>query len=169
MSNEIRSDRIARYLAKIAPDAEVDTLDEMAQRIAMGQSLVKVCESWDVPYMKFYAWLTADPGRFSVLMNALAAKGFVEADEIKDIADESGDAKLMVDARKFRVPKLSPVVWGDSREKGGGGITVVVNRGLGNPSVVSGSAANQPMCDAVSECVSDSVLIECDGRNLTIN
>ena len=55
---ELTSDRIARYAERIAQERE--TLEELAVRVAEGESLVEVCRAWDVPYGRIAAWVAAD-------------------------------------------------------------------------------------------------------------
>lgn len=174
MANEIRSDRIARYLAKIAPECEVETLDEMVQRmtgmvdgdgVVVMQGLPEICRSWDVPYGKVLLWLMSDEKRYELYKRALEVQAHALVSETVGIADEGVDTqrdKLRIETRLKVAEKHAPGMYGKA-EGGASGITVVVNRNAGfsdkgNPSVVG---APTPLCDGVS--------IECDGKNLTIN
>lgn len=164
---KVMQDRQARLLERLA-DADA-TLDEMFQRMTgamLGQDgepvyegLPAICREWDVSYGRVMTWLMADAERYAVYNRALAVQAKALVAETVGIADSGEDVardKLRVETR-FRVAKYhDAAVYGDKGGVGGGGIRVVVNRGVGNPS---GSGA--PACDAVS--------IEAGGQTLTIS
>lgn len=170
----IIQDRIARTLEKFEREAE--TLDEMAQRMTGAVSadgelgecegLPAICKAWDVPYGRVMAWLMADEKRYAIYNRALAMQAKLLVSETVGIADADPGAtekggtdtgavahqKLRIETR-FRVAKYhDAATYGDKQEGGAGGITVVVNRGVGNPSVAGG----------------DAVRVESGGQTLTV-
>lgn len=159
--NEVKSDRIARYLAMTAPEVESATLDEMVQRmtgmvdgdgVVVMQGLVEICRSWDVPYGKVLLWLMADEVRYGRYQRALEMQAHAYVSETIDIADGGGDTqrdKLRIETRLKIAEKHAPRMYGKA-DGGAGGITVVVNRQVGNPSVA------------------DAVTVESGGQTLTI-
>lgn len=118
MSNEIRRDRIARYVALIEKPDEF--LDLIVQRMTSGdmgyEGLPAICRALDVPYGKVMGWLMADAERYGLYDRALAvqAKALVsEAVEIADAGDDVARDKLRVDTR-FRLAKYhDSKVYGD--------------------------------------------------------
>lgn len=171
---ELKNDRIARYLEKIHPDMESWTLDELFQRMADGETVHEVCRAWDVPSGRILTWLMADEKRHAMYMRALevAAHGLV-ADAV-GIADESpgvtaqgstdagavAHAKLRIDTR-FRVAQAHAKQMYGGKDVGGGGITVVVNRGSKATETADGT---EPPPGALESGIS----VSADGRTLTV-
>ena len=138
--------------------ADAATMDVLASRIADGESLSAVCRVWGVPHGGMMLWLMKDEKRMRIYMNALNAAAFREIEEAKDIADASGDAKLQVDTRWKRAKHHAPLIYGDKDAgAGGGGITVIVQRGGGHSSDAQGNGTEPP------------IVVSADGRNLTIS
>lgn len=89
--NEIRADRVARFLEKTSPENEAVTLDEMCQRMtgATGESetLPEIAKAWDIPYGKLMTWLMADVDRYTMYQRALEIQAHALVAETVDIAD----------------------------------------------------------------------------------
>lgn len=153
---EVSADRRARLDVKLS-DAEA-TLSEIELRMTGGggkcEGLPAICHAWDVPYGLVLLWLMADPERYARYNRALELQAKHLVAETVMIADEGDDVardKLRVDTR-FRIAKYhDAAVYGDKGAGGGGGIRVVINRGIGNPPV------------------GDGVSIETGGQTLTIS
>ena len=173
--NEVKSDRIARYLAMTSPEVESATLDEMVQRmtgmvdandVVVMQGLVEICRSWDVPYGKVLLWLMADEVRYGRYQRALEMQAHAYVSETIGIADTGEDTqrdKLRIETRLKIAEKHAPRMYGKS-DAGSSGITVVVNRGGGNGKVVA-DGEGTPSVDADPE---DPVTIEYSGQTLTV-
>ena len=127
--------------------------------VPMYQGLPAICKDWDVPYGKVLAWLMADEKRYAVYQRCLEVQAHLlvaETVELADgaevrvatdaagqvIEDKQGNPvliepdvardKLRVDTR-FRVAKYhAGKLYGDKQEGGAGGVTVVINRGVGS-------------------------------------
>jgi hypothetical protein len=177
-------------LEKIAPECEDETLDEIIQRmtgmvdgsgVVVMQGLPEICRSWDVPYGKVLLWLMGDEKRYGMYQRALEMQAHAYAAETIGIADElpgttekggtdTGDIawkKLRIETRLKLAEKHAPRMYGKA-DGGAGGITVVVNRAVGNPSVVTVApdAAADPADESTESA--DSVTIEYAGQVLTV-
>lgn len=108
----------------------------ICERIAEGESLVKICKNSDMPsYTSVMNWLAADKDGLLVERYARAreAQADYRADETIDIADECTDAniaRIRIDARKWHSGKLAPKKYGDKVQNehsgpDGGGIPVI--------------------------------------------
>ncbi len=86
---ELSQDKIARYVRMI--ESERETLTEMAERVASGETLVAICTGWDIPYGRFAAWLSADGRRSDVYEAARKIRADALADETLKIADDKND------------------------------------------------------------------------------
>ncbi len=93
--------------------------ERVCERIAQGDSLVKVCrQAWAPSYSTVMKWLR-DSAEFSQMYaRAREDQADWHADEIVAIADEATAddvqvAKLRVDARKWTASKLKPRKYGD--------------------------------------------------------
>jgi len=172
---ELKNDRIARYLEKIHPDMADWTLEELFQRMADGETLYEVCSAWDVPTGRVLTWLMADEKRHAMYLRALevAAHGLVA--EAVGIADEPANvlasgatdagavahAKLRIETR-FRVAQAHAKQMYGGKDVGGGGITVVVNRGGSrNPGADDGT-------DPPPGALENGISVSADGRTLTV-
>jgi hypothetical protein len=171
---ELKNDRIARYLEKIRPDMADWTLEELFQRMADGETLYEVCGAWDVPTGRVLTWLMADEKRHAMYLRALevAAHGLVA--QTVEIADEQpgqtasggtdagavAHAKLRIETR-FRVAAAHAKQMYGGKDVGGGGITVVVNRGGRKDDAGDGT---EPPPGALESGIS----VSADGRTLTV-
>lgn len=112
----MKADRVARYAALI--EAESATLEEMAQRVAEGETLAEVCAAWDVPYGRVRAWISADPRRLELYQAAQSFYADALAMETIAIADGGGGdtahAALRNRARQWLAGKLDRARYGDS-------------------------------------------------------
>jgi len=89
--NEIRKDRIARFLEKTSPECEAETLDEMCQRMAgatgESETLPEIAKAWDIPYGRLMTWLMADVERYTLYQRALEIQAHALVSEAVGIAD----------------------------------------------------------------------------------
>ena len=105
-------------------------LVEIEHEVITGRRLIEISQSEGLLYSVLWNWLKDVPERLERYRAALKGYGDALIAETVGIADGSGDPKLMVDTR-FRVAgKVDKKMWGDEKETGAGGITVVVQRGL---------------------------------------
>lgn len=171
---ELRNDRIARYLEKIHPDVADATLEELFQRMADGETMYDVCRAWDVPTGRVLTWLMADEKRHAMYLRALevAAHGLVA--EAVGIADEPANmlasgatdagavahAKLRIETR-FKVAAAHAKQMYGGKDVGGGGITVVVNRGSKATETADGT-------DPPALGNDSGIRVSPDGRTLTV-
>lgn len=116
---KIIADRMARYLALI--ERERETLEELAVRVAEGESLKAVCAAWDIPVGRFGAWLAADPRRRDIYEGARQLRADALADEILEIADGKAGSQgdhlrdaLSIRARQWVASKWDRSRYGDS-------------------------------------------------------
>lgn len=108
----VRSDRVARFMTLIEREAE--TLEELQQRIAEGESLQTICLAWDVPYMRVLTWLMADAERYQKYLRALEVEAHALIAETVAIADRDSPFtqrdRLKVDTRfrkaQFHAPRM---------------------------------------------------------------
>jgi len=90
----------------------------ICERIAMGESLVKICQDKKMPgYQTVRGWI-ARRGEFSDRYARAKEDGAeYEAQRILDIADDPDidpqHKRIMVDARKWIASKLKPKIYGD--------------------------------------------------------
>lgn len=124
-------------------------LHMICDQVAEGVKLSAISKAEGVPYSVLWKWLSAE-NRMEQYLLALEARADAEVHETIGIADgatpeDVGVAKLRVDVRKWAASKWGKRMYGDEKERGGGGVTVVVNR-----------------------AGSDSVLVEAGGERLTI-
>lgn len=90
--------------------------DEVAIRIcteiALGKSLVKICDATDMPSRTtVFQWLDNNADFQNRYTRARMAQADTFADEIVDLADAAEDAnlaRLQIDARKWTAAKLRP-------------------------------------------------------------
>lgn len=152
MSNEIKRDRIARYVALIErPDEFLDLIVQRMTGSELGyEGLPAICRALDVPYGKVMGWLMADAERYGLYDRALAvqAKALVsEAVEIADAGDDVARDKLRVDTR-FRLAKYhDSKVYGDK---------VDVNHNVVPVFMVTIASEGGHVIDVPAERVSDA-------------
>jgi len=113
---KVATDRVARYLAVI--ERERETLEELAVRVAEGESLAAVCKSWDIPAGRFGAWIASDPRRRDIYEGARQLRADALSDEVLEIADEKGEDHqrdaLRIRARQWAASKWDRGRYGDS-------------------------------------------------------
>jgi hypothetical protein len=97
---EVMSDRIARFTELI--ERERETMEELAQRVAVGETLVEVCLAWDVPYGRVMGWLVADAARREVYEGAQAFYADAIAAQTVRIADDEGGGNHLHSAQKIK-------------------------------------------------------------------
>lgn len=105
-------------------------LVEIVHEVITGRRLIEIAQAEGLLYSVLWNWLKDEPERLEKYREALKGYGDALIAETVGIADGSGDPKLKVDTR-FRVAgKIDKKMWGDEKESGAAGITVVVQRGL---------------------------------------
>lgn len=99
------------------PERKVEAQAYICQQIALGRSLVKICEEADMPsYWTVMQWRSGDAEFSQNYARAREDQADFYAEEIIDIADEEKDANLArvrIDARKWKAGKLKPKVYGE--------------------------------------------------------
>src|SRR5258708_11589225 len=166
----VMTDRVARYAALI--EAEAAAVEEMAQRVTDGESLVAICKGWDVPYGRFASWVVSDPARNDVYEGALRIYTDAMAFEARDIADTTqvgerrktteegtevieedmlGHRKLRVETRLKLMAKWHRARYGDSLGVQHQGETVVRLTFGGERPALAGSSSVVPTAGAIEE------------------
>ena len=115
-----------------------DVLHMICDQVSNGMSLKAISQAEGVAYSVLWKWLSADD-RMREYLLALEARADALAHEVVEISDAATPEnavckKLGVDSRKWAASKWGKRMYGDEKERGGGGVTVVVNRG-GSDSV----------------------------------
>lgn len=113
-----------------------EVVDLICSRLAVGESLNRICKDADMPAMStVFGWLSKYPEFLEKYTRAREAQAETHADRIIEIADDADiDAhhkRIMVDARKWVASKLKPKRYGDKAEvehSGAVGLTVTVKR-----------------------------------------
>jgi len=113
-----------------------EVVDLICSRLAVGESLNRICKDADMPAMStVFGWLSKYPEFLEKYTRAREAQAETHADRIIEIADDADiDAhhkRIMVDARKWVAAKLKPKRYGDKAEvehSGAVGLTVTVKR-----------------------------------------
>jgi len=99
------------------PERKTEAQAYICQQIALGRSLVKICEEPDTPsYWTVMQWRANDDAFAQSYARAREDQADFYAEEIIDIADEEKDsnlARVRIDARKWKAGKLKPKVYGD--------------------------------------------------------
>lgn len=96
-----------------------EVFDVICERLADGESLREICASKGMPTKSnVIRWLAANEAAADQYARARELQADHEFDEIKAIADMASAedvqvARLRVDARRWRVGKLRPKVYGD--------------------------------------------------------
>jgi hypothetical protein len=109
---------------------------KICEKLALGDSLRKICEEEDMPAMSsVFLWLTKYPEFSEQYTRAREAQAEAHADRIVEIADNISitpdHKRIMVDARKWVASKLKPKRYGDKidlEHKGEVGLTVNIKR-----------------------------------------
>lgn len=113
-----------------------EVVDLICSRLAVGESLNRICKDADMPAMStVFGWLSKHPEFLEKYTRAREAQAETHADRIIEIADDADiDAnhkRIMVDARKWVASKLKPKRYGDKLDldhSGNVGLTVTVKR-----------------------------------------
>lgn len=99
------------------PEKKAEAQDYICQQIALGRSLVKICEEPDMPsYSTTMEWRASDAVFSDRYARAREDQADYHAEEIVDIADTETDpnvARVRIDARKWKASKLKPKVYGE--------------------------------------------------------
>jgi hypothetical protein len=136
-----------------------DVFPEICARVASGELLTDICESFGFTRSWFYLWLSADAARVDAYARAREQQQHAWADDIVKLADvcrvgnkvtEKGDGtvetvtadrvertRLQIESRKWLMARLNPRAYGDKQAvelsgKDGGPIQttqIVVHRG----------------------------------------
>ena len=99
------------------PERKAEAQAYICQQIALGRSLVKICEEPDMPhYSTTMEWRSEDAAFAEKYARAREDQADYHAEEIVDIADTETDpniARVRIDARKWKASKLKPKVYGE--------------------------------------------------------
>lgn len=94
--------------------------DAICLRIALGESLRKICDDADMPHQAtVFRWLEAQPPFREQYARARDLQADTKFDEVGDISDaatpeDAQVARLRIDARKWQSAKLAPKRYGDA-------------------------------------------------------
>jgi hypothetical protein len=113
-----------------------EVVDLICSRLAIGESLNRICKAADMPAMStVFGWLSKHPGFLEKYTRAREAQAESHADQLVEIADnpdiDANHKRIMVDARKWVASKLKPKRYGDKLDldhSGNVGLTVTVKR-----------------------------------------
>jgi hypothetical protein len=114
-----------------------DLATAICERIALGESVRKICKGDDMPCpATIYNWLEEHEAFLEQYTRARARQAELMLDEILEIADDDSEdvdrvhgampvvvsrAKLQIDARKWAMSKLAPKKYGDKVDVTSGG------------------------------------------------
>ena len=104
-----------------------NSMFEIAQRL-QDKSLAEVAKTKGVWTGQLMAWILEDDERCKLYRNAMKVKAITGVHETREIADGSGDAKLMIETRFKEAKYHDPDTYGDKPDKSGGGVTVVIQK-----------------------------------------
>lgn len=113
-----------------------EVVDLICSRLAVGESLNRICKDADMPAMStVFGWLSKHPEFLEKYTRAREAQAESHADQLVEIADnpdiDANHKRIMVDARKWVASKLKPKRYGDKLDldhSGNVGLTVTVKR-----------------------------------------
>ena len=113
-----------------------EVVDLLCSRLAIGESLNRICKDADMPAMStVFGWLSKHPEFLEKYTRAREAQAESHADQLVEIADnpdiDANHKRIMVDARKWVASKLKPKRYGDKLDldhSGNVGLTVTVKR-----------------------------------------
>ena len=113
-----------------------EVVDLICSRLAIGESLNRICKDADMPAMStVFGWLSKHPEFLEKYTRAREAQAESHADQLVEIADnpdiDANHKRIMVDARKWVASKLKPKRYGDKLDldhSGSVGLTVTVKR-----------------------------------------
>lgn len=113
-----------------------EVVDLICARLAVGESLNRICKDADMPAMStVFGWLSKHPEFVEKYTRAREAQAESHADQLVEIADnpdiDANHKRIMVDARKWVASKLKPKRYGDKLDldhSGNVGLTVTVKR-----------------------------------------
>ncbi len=96
--------------------------NKICDRLALGESLVKICEDKAMPSLStVFNWLADHSGFLDKYARAREAQSDFHVDEMISIADEVkadseavAKARLRIDTRKWTASKQSPAKYGDT-------------------------------------------------------
>lgn len=119
----------------VGEHGEDDLLHMVCEQVGGGMSLSELAQVEGVPYTVLWKWLKGKDERWGAYQDALEAKADLEAHRMLEIADgavveDVAVAGLRVKTRQWLSSKWGKRQYGEREEKGGGGITVVVQRGM---------------------------------------
>lgn len=146
----------------VSEHGEGDVLHMVCDQVANGMKLSDICRAEGILYSVLWKWLKGKDERMAGYREALEARAELEAHRMLEIADEAtvedvAVANLRVKARQWIAGKWGKGMYGDRDEKGGGGITVVVQRG-GCLTVVDGQDKGYPAVISAEDVVDGEVV-----------
>lgn len=127
----------------VSEHGEDDVLHMVCSQVADGMSLSDISRAEGMPYSVLWRWLKGKDERMAAYGDALEARADAQAHEMLAISDgataeDVGVAGLRIKARQWLSGKWGKARYGDEKEKGVGGVTVVVNRGGGTQVTAGG-------------------------------
>ncbi len=122
--------------AEWTPEQKAQAQNYICEQIALGRSLVKICQETEMPsYSTVTQWRGEDADFAAKYARAREDQADFHADAIVDIADTETDAakaRNRIDARKWHASKLKPKTYGDKLDVGGN-----LNLGLDDEQIKS--------------------------------
>jgi len=97
-----------------------EVADEICERLALGESLIKICECDHSPsFVTVFKWLRDFPAFLNDYARARETQAERMAEQILTIADSATSedynaARLQVDSRKWLLSKIIPKKYGDA-------------------------------------------------------
>lgn len=117
--------RLDRYVEEAGEDG---VMNEVCSRIAEGESLKSIAQTFAMPYSVLWNFLSVGE-RMTAYRQAKEAAAEALADEVLTEADKSEIVRDRVDARKWLAGRWNRGVYGDKADADQKvGITVIVNR-----------------------------------------
>jgi preprotein translocase subunit Sss1 len=113
------------------------TFSEIVRRVGEGEPLKELCKEMGTSHGWVLAWMMSDVEKWKEFQKALKVAAFGLISEVVPLADGATNvpkASLQIKTR-FDLAKFhAPEAYGE-KETGGGGITVIVNRGVGEVEI----------------------------------
>jgi hypothetical protein len=117
-------------------DGEREFVENILAMVVEGDSLEVIARRFDVAYGSLWRWISGDKSRMAEYEAALKGHADKLVHETKGIADDSGDPKLRMDARKWLSGKWDSGRFGDKvQQQHGSGITVILAQTLADGGI----------------------------------
>lgn len=91
-------------------------LEELCDRIGQGESLREIAYMYEMPYSTLWRWFQQSEAHRQALQSAIEVDAHGMVEDLLKIADESNDARLRYDARKWLVSKKLWRIYGEKAQ-----------------------------------------------------